>query len=248
MSTLTQRSYLIIGRLPTSPLFKKIQSHHTITQIVTKSVSRAAIISQISALPRRHWTFVLIFSEAQHLYPIDRDLLGSISIECVCKVGAGYDSVDVEYFTSRGTWVANTPNAVRVPTAEWAVAMILATVKGVGLADRNMRKGKYRTGLGFQNNIVGMTLGIVGLGAIGKVQYSCPFGVDRVGSCAPDDLLGSQRRVLESKTLACGRRKRTRRSFRVPGRTTHPIRYHLSTLSTHPLNPPPPQPLNPLPM
>lgn len=78
----------------------------------------------------------------------------------------------MEYLTGRGTWVANTPNAVRVPTAEWAVAMILDTVKGLNAADRNMRTGRYRDGLGLQNNIYGMTLGIVGLGAIGKVSMS----------------------------------------------------------------------------
>jgi len=169
MSSTSRKSYLILGRLPTSPLFESIASQHSITHLPTKSLSRADIISQIHSLPSKHFTFVLVFSEAQSLYPIDKGILGPLSIECLCKVGAGYDSVDVEYLTQRGIWFANTPNAVRVPTAEWAVAMILDTVKGLGVADRNMRRGRYRDGLGLQNNIYGMTLGIVGLGAIGKV-------------------------------------------------------------------------------
>ena len=169
MATTARKSYLILGRLPNSPLYKSIQSHHSITHLPTKSLSRADIISQISSLPNKQYTFLLVLSEAQNLYPIDKNILGPLSIECVCKVGAGYDSVDVEYLTSRGTWFANTPIAVRIPTAEWAAAMILATVKGLGVADRNMRQGKYRQGLGLQNNISGMTLGIIGLGAIGKV-------------------------------------------------------------------------------
>ena len=166
-----RKSYLIIGRLPSSPLFIQIQSKHSITHIATKSLSRSDLVKQISALPEKSYTFVLILSDAQHLYPLDKSLFGPLSIECFCKVGAGYDSIDVGYFTSKGTWVANTPNAVRIPTAEWCVSLILATVKGLGVADHNVRQGRWRDGMGLQSNIIGMTLGIVGLGAIGKVDY-----------------------------------------------------------------------------
>jgi lactate dehydrogenase-like 2-hydroxyacid dehydrogenase len=165
----SRKSYLILGRLPTSPLWHSIQSKYNITHIQTKSVSRIEIANKISSLPNKSYTFVCLFGESQHLYPINKELLGPLEIECFCKVGAGFDSVDVEYLTGKGTWVANAPNAVRVPTAEWTVSLILATAKGVGVADRNVRWGKWREGLGFQSNIQGMTLGVVGLGAIGKV-------------------------------------------------------------------------------
>jgi phosphoglycerate dehydrogenase-like enzyme len=164
------KSYLIIGRLPISALFTSIQSKHDITHIPTKDVKRADIVAQIAQLPQKSYTFALFVSDTQHIYPIDKTLMGPITVECLCKVGAGFDSVDVDYFTSRGTWVANAPNAVRIPTAEWCVALILATVKGTGLADRYVRRGLWRTGLGSQSNIQGMSLGIVGLGAIGKVS------------------------------------------------------------------------------
>jgi phosphoglycerate dehydrogenase-like enzyme len=165
------KSYLILGRLPSSSLFKSIQSKHHITHIPTRGVSRADVVAQISSLPNKSFTFVLVVAESQRVYPIDKTLLGPLKIECLCKNGAGYDSVDVEYFTSRGTWVANAPNAVRIPTAEWCVSLILATVKGLGVVDRNVRQGLWRYDLGLQSNIIGMTLGIVGLGAIGKVNY-----------------------------------------------------------------------------
>lgn len=165
----TRKSYLILGRLPSSPLFDSIKSKYSIAHIPTKGLSRPEVISRISSLPQKAYTFVLILAESQHLFPINKELLGGVQIECLCKVGAGYDSVDVDYFTSRGVWVANAPNAVRVPTGEWAVALILATVKGLGIADKNTKSGRWREGLGLQSNIDGMTLGIVGLGAIGKV-------------------------------------------------------------------------------
>jgi hypothetical protein len=164
-----RKSYLIFGRLPKSPLMKSIQSKHDVTHIPTRGVSRDVVLKQIASLPEKSFTFVCMLSETQPLHPLDKALFGSLEIECFCKVGAGYDSIDVEYFTSKGTWVANAPNAVRIPTAEYCVSLIVATVKGLGVVDRNVRQGKWRYGLGFQSNIQGMTLGIIGLGAIGKV-------------------------------------------------------------------------------
>lgn len=164
-----RKSYLIIGRLPTSALFASIQSKHDITHIPTRDLKRADVITRVSQLPQKSYTFVLFVGETQHIYPVDEALLGPISVEFLCKVGAGFDSIDVDYFTSRGTWVANAPKAVRIPTAEWCVSLILATVKGIGVADQHVRRGQWRTGLGLQSNIQGMSLGIVGLGAIGKV-------------------------------------------------------------------------------
>jgi phosphoglycerate dehydrogenase-like enzyme len=185
----TLKSYLILGRIPTVPLWTSIQSNHSITHIQTKSLTRTEIAQKISSLPNKSFTFVLMFADSQHLYPLNKDILGPLEIECFCKVGAGYDSVDIEYLTSRGTWVANAPNAVKVPTAEWTVSLILATVKGVGVADRNVRRGKWREGMGLQSNIQGMTLGIVGLGAIGKVTVLMRGLI--VGSGQTDDGMGS---------------------------------------------------------
>jgi phosphoglycerate dehydrogenase-like enzyme len=165
-----QKSYLIIGQLPSSPLFKYIQSNHSITHIATKSISRSDLVKKISALPKKSYTFILILSDTRYLHPLDKSLFGPLSIECFCKASAGYDSIDVKYFTSKGTWVANAPNAVRISTAEWCASLILATVKGVGVADKNVRQGRWREGMGLESNVIGMTLGIVGLGAIGKVN------------------------------------------------------------------------------
>jgi phosphoglycerate dehydrogenase-like enzyme len=165
----TSRTYLILGRKPTSHLFDQIKSRHAITHIPTRNLSRPEFIAEVSALPNKNFTFLLVLGESQQLYPINEELVGQLQIECLCKVGAGYDSIDVDYFTSRGTWVANAPNGVKVPTAEGATALILATARNIGRMDKNVRRGQWKEGLGLQHNLSGMTLGIVGLGAIGKV-------------------------------------------------------------------------------
>jgi phosphoglycerate dehydrogenase-like enzyme len=165
-----QKSYLVIGRLPTSKLFETIKSKYSITHIPTRGISRGEIISQIHSLPQKSFTCAVILAETQHLAPINKEVFGPLQIECLCKNGAGYDVIDVDYFTSKGTWVANAPNAVRIPTAEWAIALILSTVKGLGIADKHVRTGNWRYELGLRSNLRGMTLGIIGLGAIGKVR------------------------------------------------------------------------------
>jgi phosphoglycerate dehydrogenase-like enzyme len=170
----TRKSLLIIGRLPCSPLFKCIQGNHAVTHIPTKGLSRTELATRLSSLSTKSYTVVLVVAETQHLYPLDKTLFSPLSIGCLCKVGAGYDPIDVDYFTSRGTWVANNPVSVRIPTAEWCVSLILATVKGLGEVDRKVRAGRWREGLELRSNITGMTLGVVGLGAIGKV-YHWPF-------------------------------------------------------------------------
>src|SRR5579871_3121070 len=104
-----QKSYLLLGRLPASKLFDSIRAKHSITHIPTKGIPRNEIISQIQALPQKSYTCVAILSETQQLYPINKELLGSLKVECLCKVGAGFDAIDVDYFTSTGTWVANAP-------------------------------------------------------------------------------------------------------------------------------------------
>lgn len=164
-----QKSYLIIGRVRITKLFETLSSQYSITHIPTKGISRSELISQIHSLPQKAYTFALVLSETHHIAPFNKDIFETLQIECLCIDGAGYDVLDVDYFTSRGIWVANAPIAVRIPTAEWAVALILASVKGLGMTDKNVKSGIWRNELGLRWNLKGMTLGIVGLGEIGKV-------------------------------------------------------------------------------
>ena len=80
-----RKSYLILGRLPSSPLMKSIQANHNVTHFPTSGVSRNDIIEQIARLPEKSFTFVLVVSEATHLYPLDRaifaHLISSVSVK-----------------------------------------------------------------------------------------------------------------------------------------------------------------------
>lgn len=70
--------------------------------------------------------------------------------------------------TSAGIWFCNTIDAVSEPTADMAIFLILATIRNTSVAEKQARNGQWKTGLTPSQDPVGKTLGIVGLGAIGK--------------------------------------------------------------------------------
>lgn len=102
--------------------------------------------------------------------PFDEDLLGGIAPECkiIVSASAGYNEFDVDWMTRAGMWFCNTVDAVSEATADMAVFLILATVRNTTLAEKQAREGKWKAGLTPSQDPMGKTLGIVGLGSIGK--------------------------------------------------------------------------------
>ncbi|MEW6857806.1 NAD(P)-dependent oxidoreductase [Streptococcus iniae] len=101
----------------------------------------------------------------------DRDVLDAAEhLEIISLNAVGYDHVDIAYAKEKGITVANSPQAVRVPTAEMTLALLLATTKRLAFYDKVVRQGswidpseqKYQ-GL----TLEGATLGIYGMGRIG---------------------------------------------------------------------------------
>ncbi|MGN6430554.1 MAG: 2-hydroxyacid dehydrogenase [Gaiellaceae bacterium] len=98
------------------------------------------------------------------------DLLPNLRI--VANYGVGYDSVEVRALAARGIPLTNTPGVLTAATADLAFALVLAVRRRVVTGDRAVREGRWRGGwadpdfLGREVN--GSTLGIVGLGRIGR--------------------------------------------------------------------------------
>ncbi|ELR13344.1 erythronate4-phosphate dehydrogenase domain containing protein [Acanthamoeba castellanii str. Neff] len=94
-------------------------------------------------------------------------------LKVISNFGAGYDTVDVKAATERNIWVCNTPGAVTNATADVALYLLLAACRRATEAERFLRDGSWeRQGsdiLAFWgNNPEGKTLGIIGMGNIGK--------------------------------------------------------------------------------
>ena len=93
------------------------------------------------------------------------------SLRIVANFGVGYDSVDVPEATRRGIVVSNTPDVLTEATAELTIALMLALLRRVVEGDRLVRRrDEWALAPTFMlgEDLAGKTLGIVGLGRIGR--------------------------------------------------------------------------------
>ena len=104
--------------------------------------------------------------------PIDAPLLAAAPrLRVVANMAVGHDNVDAGAAAEAGVWATNTPGVLHETTADLAFALLLAAARRVAESDRDARAGGWRTWsptawLG--TDPFGATLGIVGLGEIGR--------------------------------------------------------------------------------
>ncbi len=87
----------------------------------------------------------------------------------IAHCGVGYDGVDVAAATARGMKVSNTPDVLSDDVADFAVALMLATLRRIPQGDRYVREGRWeREGpMAFGERMWGRKLGLLGMGRIG---------------------------------------------------------------------------------
>jgi len=129
-----------------------------------------------------------LLPEAEGLYtlltiPIGPDLLEKAPrLRVVSNMAVGVDNIDLQACTRRGIPVGHTPGVLTEGTADLAVTLLLAAARRLLEANRDARKGRWKTWsptgwLGA--DLHGATLGIIGLGKIGSAvaQRARAFGV-----------------------------------------------------------------------
>ena len=92
-------------------------------------------------------------------------------LRAVANVGVGYDNIDVAACTRRRIPVTNTPDVLTETTADLAFALLLAAPRRLVECDRYVREGQWQSSrweLLWGSDIHGKTLGVYGLGRIGK--------------------------------------------------------------------------------
>ena len=104
------------------------------------------------------------------------------SLRIVANFGVGYDSVELAEATRRGIVVSNTPDVLTEATAELTIALMLALLRRVVEGDRLVRRrDEWALAPTFMlgEGLAGKTLGIVGLGRIGRevARLAEAFGV-----------------------------------------------------------------------
>ena len=103
-------------------------------------------------------------------HPFDVEMLGHLTPHCriIASASAGYDDFDVDWLTSQGIWFCNSRNAVAEATADMACFLVLAVIRDTTRAERCARDGSWKDLVVPSKDPSGMTLGIVGMGSIGK--------------------------------------------------------------------------------
>ena len=90
-------------------------------------------------------------------------------LKCVIRAGAGYDNIDYVYARTKGIDVMNTPGANSNAVAEEVIAMILAAYRYVVQADVTTRAGEWNKKKYMGSELTRKTVGILGLGNIGRL-------------------------------------------------------------------------------
>jgi lactate dehydrogenase-like 2-hydroxyacid dehydrogenase len=105
------------------------------------------------------------------------------SLEIISSFGVGYDHIDGKAAERLGIIVTNTPGVLDDEVADTALGLMLMTVRQLPQAERYLRAGKWPKGAyPLTPSLRGRTVGIVGLGRIGKeiAKRVAAFGLDVV--------------------------------------------------------------------
>jgi lactate dehydrogenase-like 2-hydroxyacid dehydrogenase len=104
--------------------------------------------------------------------PFDEELFGPLmpQLKIIGCVNAGYSEFDMDYFNKNKVVVTNTLTAVAEPTADIAIFLMLAALRDTSQKELYVRQGGWREAKTPPTDPNGKTLGIIGMGKIGRVR------------------------------------------------------------------------------
>ncbi|KIW41543.1 uncharacterized protein PV06_07092 [Exophiala oligosperma] len=104
------------------------------------------------------------------------------TLKFICHNGAGYDQIDVDACAIRNITVTYAPDPVTNATADLAIFLLLGALRQLNPAINSIHKGNFKRGVDFGHDPQGKTLGILGMGRVGKavVQRARPFGMNAI--------------------------------------------------------------------
>ncbi|MGM1056068.1 MAG: 2-hydroxyacid dehydrogenase [Bacteroidota bacterium] len=102
-------------------------------------------------------------------FDIDKNFLDAApNLKFIARVGAGLESIDVEYARKRGVALFSAPEGNRNAVAEHSLGMLLSMFNKLNKADREVRKGYWNREANRGIELDGKTVGIIGYGNMGK--------------------------------------------------------------------------------
>jgi D-3-phosphoglycerate dehydrogenase len=104
------------------------------------------------------------------------------NLKVIVRGGVGLDTIDADYARSKGITVMNTPQSSSASVAELAIGFMIALARAIPATTASMRAGKWEKKKFEGDEIGGKTLGVVGIGNIGKevAKRALALGMDVV--------------------------------------------------------------------
>jgi phosphoglycerate dehydrogenase-like enzyme len=130
--------------------------------------------SLIELLPRAEGLLSLLTIPVTEIF-----LEQAPNLRVVSNMAVGVDNIDIKACTKRGIPVGNTPGVLTESTADLTMALLLSIARNIPSANRDAHEGRWKTWsptgwLGQELN--GSTLGIIGMGKIGKAVSNRALG------------------------------------------------------------------------
>ena len=133
-------------------------------------------------------------------------------LKIIAQVGVGYDNISIKSAEEKKIKVTNTPNVLNEAVAETTILLILAASRRIGEAYNLVRTDDWKnqkpdlTKFMIGNSVTGKTLGIIGMGRIGRMAAKCAkaFGMKIIyynRNKLPDDLEDGAKYFSDIKTM-----------------------------------------------
>lgn len=188
-------SVLVTGNLP-DDVTASLRAEFDVTMHpLDRPMEREAILSAVRG---KHGLLCMITDT------VDDELLDQApDIKIVANFGVGFNNIDVDAATARGIMVTNTPGVLTDATADLTMALILAVGRRVVEGDKHTRRGKFRFWAPYYflgHEITGKTLGIIGMGRIGRAV------AHRASGFSMPVLYHNRHRLPDEKEQALGAR------------------------------------------
>lgn len=187
---------LVTYNLPRAP-FEPVPEGWEFTFPTGEEMEREEILR---LLPEYDVLLTIFHSHA----PVDGEMIDAGKrLRLISNYGVGYNNIDTEYARAKGVAVTNTPRSVNNPTAELAMTLMLGAARRVAECNLRLRTEREKMwgtmkNLGF--SLEGKTLGIVGMGAIGKnvARKAEAFGMKVIYHNRRTEVPGYQRTDLDT--------------------------------------------------
>lgn len=130
-----------------------------------------------------HYQALIVRSETR----VTAELLSAAEkLKVIGRAGTGVDNIDVSAATQRGIVVMNAAGGNSVTTAEHTIALMMSLARKIPQANSTLKAGKWDKKRFMGTELCGKTLGIIGLGNIGKIVASRAAGLGmKVIACDP---------------------------------------------------------------